>query len=271
MSTLLTANPALATRQHARQEPSLYKGNTGSASRRLSHVARRRCKRCDISVAAGSAIADLEPLKRKLMEMTATLPDFVYWTEEARPVLDSINDAVSAGQAPEITAESIRGKYKQVLTSSILVDGDSTTTLGKLCFNQFEPKDLKIKLLDVHLLQGVDFSDQYSTVVSFEVLEGDLEGVVGEQKLSGRYEVKGEQRGRQDVFFSSIQIAAKESRFSGAWVTALSEVNENMDESGIATASFPKEMAGFRDFKICDDDVTVSVGNRGSYVVVVPQ
>lgn len=73
-----------------------------NASRRVSDAVRRTRKRCDISVAAGSATADLAPLKQKLMDVTATKPDSVFWMEEARPVLDGINEAVSADDAPEV-------------------------------------------------------------------------------------------------------------------------------------------------------------------------
>lgn len=55
-----------------------------------------------MSIASGTASDDLAPLKQRLMDVTATKPDFVFWTEEARPVLDSINEAVSADQAPEV-------------------------------------------------------------------------------------------------------------------------------------------------------------------------
>lgn len=43
------------------------------------------------------------------------------------------------------------------------------------------------------------------------------------------------------------------------------------DESGTATVMFPQAAGGFRDFKVKDDDLVFTVGNRGSYVVVVPQ
>ncbi len=61
-----------------------------------------------------------------------------------------------------------------------------------------------------------------------QVLEGDLEGVVGQQKTLGRYEVTGETRGRQDIYFDGIQISAKDSRFTGSWTTTLLEHNEDV-------------------------------------------
>ncbi len=42
------------------------------------------------------------------------------------------------------------------------------------------------------------------------------------------------------------------------------------DESGTAMATFPQSMHGYRDFKINDEDLTVTVGNRGSFGAVVP-
>lgn len=59
-----------------------------------------------------------------------------------------------------------------------------------------------------------------------QVLEGDLEGVVGMQNTIGYFEINGELQGRQDVFFTGIQMQAKESRFTGSWTTTLMEHNE---------------------------------------------
>ncbi len=43
------------------------------------------------------------------------------------------------------------------------------------------------------------------------------------------------------------------------------------DDEGRATIEFPGQAAhGFRDFRILDDDLTLSVGNRKSYVCVQP-
>lgn len=60
-----------------------------------------------------------------------------------------------------------------------------------------------------------------------QVLEGDLEGVIGLQTVLGRFEISQDVPGRQDVFFHGIEMRAKESRFSGAWTTALLEFNED--------------------------------------------
>ena len=47
-------------------------------------------------------------------------------------------------QSPQITAESIRGRFRQVLNNTNFVDADGSLTLGTLTFNQFGPKDLKV-------------------------------------------------------------------------------------------------------------------------------
>ena len=46
------------------------------------------------------------------------------------------------------------------------------------------------------------------------------------QSTIGYFEINGEVRGRQDVFFTGIQMQAKESRFTGSWTTTLMEHNE---------------------------------------------
>jgi hypothetical protein len=45
----------------------------------------------------------------------------------------------------QITAEGIRGRFRQVLSNTSFVDADGTLTLGVLTFNQFQPKDLKVQ------------------------------------------------------------------------------------------------------------------------------
>ena len=62
-----------------------------------------------------------------------------------------------------------------------------------------------------------------------------------------------------------LQPCSLECSLQAAWCSCL------QDESGTATAMFPQAAGGFRDFKVNDDDLVFSVGNRGSYVVVVPQ
>lgn len=44
----------------------------------------------------------------------------------------------------QITAEGIRGRFRQVLNNTNFVDAEGTLTLGVLTFNQFGPKDLKV-------------------------------------------------------------------------------------------------------------------------------
>jgi hypothetical protein len=44
----------------------------------------------------------------------------------------------------QITAEGIRGRFRQVLNNTNFVDAEGSLTLGVLTFNQFGPKDLKV-------------------------------------------------------------------------------------------------------------------------------
>ena len=46
----------------------------------------------------------------------------------------------------QITAESIRGKFRQVLSNTSFLDPEGNVSLGVLTFNQFGPKDLKARL-----------------------------------------------------------------------------------------------------------------------------
>lgn len=47
----------------------------------------------------------------------------------------------------QITAEGIRGRFRQALTNTNFVDADGSLSLGVLTFNQFGPKDLKVLVL----------------------------------------------------------------------------------------------------------------------------
>ncbi len=45
----------------------------------------------------------------------------------------------------QISAEGIRGRFRQALTSTNFIDADGNLTLGVLTFNQLGPKDLKVR------------------------------------------------------------------------------------------------------------------------------
>jgi hypothetical protein len=222
-------------------------------------------------VSAASAAEQLPELKQKLKGIIQSVGSSTAFPPDALPVLEQIDEIVQETGVPEITADGIRGKFRQALSSTNFIDAEGNLSLGVLTFNQFQPKDLKLRLLGVELLQGVESPDQYSTEATFEILDGDLAGVKGVQKTLGRYEVTGEKQGRQDVYFTGVALFPKDSQDREKWVTAMKEHNPTMDEEGRATVEFPGQAAhGFRDFRILDDDLALSVGNRKSYVCVQP-
>ncbi len=45
----------------------------------------------------------------------------------------------------QVTTDNIRGKFKQILNSTNFADENNEMTMGTLCFNQFEPKDLRVR------------------------------------------------------------------------------------------------------------------------------
>mmetsp|Transcript_8118 Transcript_8118/g.24135 ORF Transcript_8118/g.24135 Transcript_8118/m.24135 type:complete len:262 (-) Transcript_8118:401-1186(-) len=236
---------------------------------RRSFSARSQVRNRAVRVAASG---DLRSLKKELLDWRNQQPEHVFWPEGAQPLVEQLVAAVPDDAVPELTAESVSGKFTQILNSTNYADANNELTLGALSFKMYHPNELKIKAGETRLVIGVNKPDEYRVETDFEVLEGDLEGVIGLQTVLGRFEISQDVPGRQDVFFHGIEMRAKESRFSGAWTTALLEFNEDtMDESGSATAMFPQAFPGFRDFKVHDSDMTVSVGNRGSFVVVVPQ
>ena len=52
----------------------------------------------------------------------------------------------------QITAEGIRGRFRQVLNNTNFVDAKSALTLGVLTFNQFGPTDLKVQMCTAAIL-----------------------------------------------------------------------------------------------------------------------
>jgi hypothetical protein len=222
-------------------------------------------------VAAATATEQLPELTKKLRDVIQTNGASTKFPPDALPVLEEIDSIVQDNGVPEITAEGIRGRFRQVLNNTNFVDAEGTLTLGVLTFNQFGPKDLKVELQGVELLQGVESPDQYSTEATFKILGGELDGVEGIQKTLGHYEVTGEKQGRQDVYFSGVAIFPKKSEDSERWVAAMKEHNSTMDDNGRAEIQFPGSAAhGFRDFRIIEDDLTLTVGNRKSFVCVQP-
>jgi hypothetical protein len=55
-----------------------------------------------------------------------------------------------------LTAEAIDGVFESILNSTNYLDDERCTTLGTLTFGQFGPRDLRVRVGRVVLLQGVD-------------------------------------------------------------------------------------------------------------------
>ncbi|KAK9818351.1 hypothetical protein WJX72_011097 [[Myrmecia] bisecta] len=182
-------------------------------------------------------------------------------------------EAIPREQRKPISVDSIKGVFTEGLNTTNNLDQDGTTTLGTLSFQQFKPADLKVKVYDTVLLQGVDAPNQYLVEIPFEVIEGPLKGLKGMQSTIGEWEVAQDLHARQNVYFTALQIKPQASDPEGIkqWNDAMREGNPSMDDNGVVRIDFPKRMSAWRDFLFHDDEIHVTKGNRGSTVIVLKQ
>ncbi|CAL5219021.1 g779 [Coccomyxa viridis] len=190
-------------------------------------------------------------------------------TPQVEELIGQIKQAASEAP-PRLQDIGVDGKFNGLLNTTNYLDDDACSTLGTITFQQFAPKDLKVQLSGTDVVTGIDSPDQYQTNAYFKILEGDAKGLLGIQSALGRYELDAEKADRQIVWFESIRIAPadKGPEALKQWLAVFKGENPNMGEDGMAQINFPNAAKGFRDFILVDDEVQVTVGNRGSVVVI---
>ncbi|BDA42090.1 hypothetical protein COCOBI_02-8920 [Coccomyxa sp. Obi] len=190
-------------------------------------------------------------------------------TPEVEAIVTRLKAAASE-QPPQLQPELLNGTFSGLLNTTNYLAADSSSTLGTLTFQQFAPKDLKVMVSGTEMVSGVESPEHYQTNTYFEVSEGEGTGLAGVQSAIGAYEVDGDKAGRQVVYFKAIKIAPVDSSKDALqrWLDVFKAENPSMGDDGVAVIEFPQRAKGTRDFILLDQDMQVTVGNRGSVVIV---
>ncbi|KAA6420785.1 MAG: hypothetical protein FRX49_09174 [Trebouxia sp. A1-2] len=136
------------------------------------------------------------------------------------------------------------------------------------------PKDRKkIKAEGTQVLISTEYENQYSVNIPFVIQDGPLAGVKGVQTTIGEYTIDDSEPVRQKIGFTALSLGPNTSDSSAKqkWMEVMKKENDKMDEEGKILLKFPEPMKGFRDFLYFDEQLQMSIGNRGSLTIIQQQ
>ncbi|DBB15701.1 TPA: hypothetical protein ACH3X3_003908 [Trebouxia sp. C0006] len=191
-------------------------------------------------------------------------------TPEVKTLVEELK-SIAPKDRKKITKEGIKGVFNGVLSDfGDRMSSDGMSTLGTISFQQFKPTDLKIKAEGTQVLISTEYENQYSVNIPFVIQDGPLAGVKGVQTTIGEYTIDDSEPVRQKIGFTALSLGPNTSDSSAKqkWMEVMKKANAKMDEEGKILLSFPEPMKGFRDFLYFDEQLQMSIGNRGSLTII---
>ncbi|KAL0041177.1 hypothetical protein WJX77_007804 [Trebouxia sp. C0004] len=168
-------------------------------------------------------------------------------TPEVKTLVDELK-SIAPKDRKKITKEGIKGVFN----------------------GQFKPTELKIKAEGTQVLISTEYENQYSVSIPFVIQDGPLAGMKGMQTTIGEYTIDDSEPVRQKIGFTALSLGPNTSDNSEKqkWMEVMQKENDKMDEDGKILLKFPEPMKGFRDFLYFDEQLQMSIGNRGSLTII---
>ncbi|DBA98580.1 TPA: hypothetical protein ACH3X1_014381 [Trebouxia sp. C0004] len=134
----------------------------------------------------------------------------------------------------------------------------------------FNSSPAHIKAEGTQVLISTEYENQYSVSIPFVIQDGPLAGMKGMQTTIGEYTIDDSEPVRQKIGFTALSLGPNTSDNSEKqkWMEVMQKENDKMDEDGKILLKFPEPMKGFRDFLYFDEQLQMSIGNRGSLTII---
>lgn len=277
------SKPALASRPHTALQSSFRttrpflssQQNTGASVKHVCHANDRTAAPVADKPPSPDGSAVLENSEQFQVHLKAAIMDprvkeYNEVTEEVKTLVEQLK-SIAPEDRKKITKEGITGVFNGVLSDfGDRMSSDGISSLGTISFQQFKPTDLKIKAEGTQVLISSEYENQYSVKIPFVVQEGPLAGVKGVQTTIGEYTIDDKEPIRQKVGFTALSLGLNTSDSSEKqkWLEVMRKENDKMDEDGKILLTFPEPMKGFRDFLYFDEQLQMSIGNRGSLTII---
>lgn len=191
-------------------------------------------------------------------------------TDEVKTLVEELK-SVSPKDRKQLTKEGITGTFKGVLSDfGDRMSQDGVSDLGTISFKQFKPNSFKVKAEGTEVLISKEYHNQYQVNIPFTFHDGPLAGIKGVQSTIGDYTVDDAEPSKQKIGFTALALAPRTSDSSEKqkWLEVMQKENDKMDEEGKILLKFPEPMKGWRDFLYFDEQLQISIGNRGSLTIL---
>ncbi|KAL3136183.1 hypothetical protein ABBQ32_007197 [Trebouxia sp. C0010 RCD-2024] len=246
---------------------------SGSAAKHICNSDRSAAPVAE-EVPSPDGAAALEHSEQFKVHLLAALEDpRVQEKNEVTPEIQTMVDqlkSVSPEDRKKVTMDGIKGTFRGVLTDIERMTKDGITDLGTMSFKQFKPIGTTVKCSMTTLKIGVDWDNQYQVEVPMTFQDGPLAGVQAKQVVSGDYRIDDNEPTKQKIGFTALKLSldTSDSAAKEKWLDVMRKENDKMDDEGKISLTFNQPMQAWRDFLFFDEQLQISIGNRGSMTII---